>query len=145
MLKQIFMRSIYFLFIVLIGLSSCNSKIDVKHISYLNGYWEIEKVTFPDGQEKEYKVNETVDYFALQSDTTGFRVKVMPQLDGSYISNKIQEKFQIVERDEKFYLLYKTDYAEWEEELIAISNEALKVKNSNDIVYQYKRNTLVKL
>lgn len=139
------MKSLYFLLFTLITLSSCNAKIDEKDINFINGYWEIEKVTFPDGQEKEYNVNETVDYFALQSDTIGFRVKVMPQLDGSFISNKIQEKFQVVERDGKFYLLYKTEYAEWEEELIAISNEALKVKNSNNIVYQYKRNTLVKL
>lgn len=139
------MKSLYFLCIAFVCLSSCNSKIDEKNITYINGYWEIEKVTFPDGQEKEYKVNETVDYFVLQSNNEGFRVKVVPQLDGSFISNKIKEKFKVVEKEGKFFMVYKTDYAEWEEELIAISNEELQVKNSNDILYQYKRNTAIKL
>ena len=34
----------------------------------LNGYWEIEKVTFPNGETKDYSVSTTIDYIELKGD-----------------------------------------------------------------------------
>jgi hypothetical protein len=52
-------------FLGTIGLS-CKQKITDTDLQHLNGYWEIEKVTLPDGDTKEYKVNETIDYFQIE-------------------------------------------------------------------------------
>ena len=46
------------LLIVLVSALSCKQKITEADLSNLNGYWEIEKVELPDGDKKEYKVNE---------------------------------------------------------------------------------------
>ena len=44
----------------------CHNKVDQLDLPLLNGYWEIEKVTFPDGSEKEYSVNTSVDYIEVK-------------------------------------------------------------------------------
>ena len=51
------------LFLVFSLLVSCKQSITEADLQNLNGYWEIEKVMLPDGEKKEYKINETVDFF----------------------------------------------------------------------------------
>jgi hypothetical protein len=130
-------------FLVSILLFSCSSKVEKQDLNLLNGYWEIEKVIFPDGQEKVYKINETIDYFEVNENNEGFRVKVIPQIDGGFVSNKVKEYFKVVENDQEYFLEYKTDYANWKEELLKVSEATFEVKNENDIIYQYKRSPKV--
>ncbi|MFD2891547.1 hypothetical protein ACFS5J_05910 [Flavobacterium chuncheonense] len=130
-------------FLVSILLFSCSSKVEQKDLNWLNGYWEIEKVIFPDGQEKVYKINETIDYFEVNDKNEGFRVKVIPQIDGGFVSNKVKEYFKVVENDQVYFLEYKMDYANWKEELLKISEKTFEVKNENEIIYQYKRSPKV--
>ena len=63
---------------------SCQQKIKKEDIAKINGYWEIEKVVFEDGKNKDYTVNESYDYFEIGKNNSGFRKKVMPQLDGTF-------------------------------------------------------------
>ena len=67
-------------FLLGILLYSCKQNVTEQDINKINGYWEIKKVVLKDGEKKDYKVNETIDYFQLK-DSKGFRQKVMPQLD----------------------------------------------------------------
>ena len=113
-------------------------KITEADISNLNGYWEIEKVELPDGDKKEYKVNETIDFFKIK-DEKGFRKKVMPQLDGTYLTNDIQEDIVIAIKDGDATIQYKTTYASWKEEIIELTKDKLVVKNEQDLEYHYKR------
>ena len=46
------------LFLVFGALVSCKQSIAEADLQNLNGYWEIEKVMLPDGEKKEYKINE---------------------------------------------------------------------------------------
>jgi hypothetical protein len=117
---------------------SCNSKISEDDIVKLNGYWEIESVIMPDGKEKDYTVNETVDYFEVKG-KTGFRKKVMPQFDGTYRVNEGSEKISISQKDDKTYIDYSTTYAKWQEELVKLNDEELVVKNLHGIEYHYKK------
>jgi hypothetical protein len=126
-----------FLFITIYG---CKSDIKLEDLNNLNGYWEITKVEMPDGDEKEFKINESIDFIHFE-DKKGFRVKVIPQIDGGLLSNKTKESFDIMEKKSVLFFLYKTDYASWEEEIITINKEELVVKNSNDLVYFYKKRT----
>ena len=126
------------LLIVLVSVLSCKQNISEADLSNLNGYWEIEKVELPDGDKKEYKVNETIDFFKIK-DEKGFRKKVMPQLDGTYLTNDIQEDIVIAVKDGDATIQYKTTYASWKEEIIELTKDKLVVKNEQDLEYHYKR------
>lgn len=127
-----------FLFIVFGLLLSCKQTISKTDLNNLNGYWEIEKVELPDGDKKEYKVNETIDFFKIK-DGKGFRKKVMPQLDGTYLTNDIQEDIVIAVKDGDTTIKYKTTYASWNEEIIELTKDKLVIKNQQDFEYHYKR------
>jgi hypothetical protein len=125
-------------FLVLVLLMSCKQTITESDLNNLNGYWEIEKVILPNGEKKEYKVNETIDFFKITK-SNGFRKKVMPQIDGTYLTNDIQEDVLVVFKDGDALLQYKTTYASWKEEIIALTKDKLVVKNQQDLEYHYKR------
>jgi hypothetical protein len=62
------------------------SKIEPSDVAKLNGYWEIEKVVFDKGEDKDYSINVSYDYFEIGKNKRDSE-KVMPQLDGSFIVN----------------------------------------------------------
>ena len=132
------MKHYFYLILLATALISCTSKPKKEDIAKLNGYWEIEKVEFPDGNKKEYKVNETIDFFKIDGNK-GFRKKVMPQLDGTYLTNDIQEDIVIAVKDGDATIQYKTTYASWKEEIIELTKDKLVVKNEQDLEYHYKR------
>ncbi len=117
---------------------SCNKTISESDLKDINGYWEIEKAEMPDGEIKEYKINTIVDYFEIENNK-GFRQKAMPQVNGEYLTNEVQESVELVEVDGKIMMKYHTDFADWQEQLITISKDELVVQNEHDIKYYYKR------
>ena len=134
------MKKTVLLFIAFVSLTACKEAIKPEDISKINGYWEIETVTMPDGNEREYKISETIDYFEIKKDS-GFRKKVMPQFDGKYLVNDKSEKIKIVSEGEKIFLAYSTEYSKWKEEVLEVSDEKLVLKNEAEIEYQYKKPT----
>jgi hypothetical protein len=124
--------------IVFFALISCHSSINKDDIKKINGYWEIQKVTLATGEQKDFKVNETIDYFELK-DNEGFRQKVMPQFDGKFNTNNIREQIKIVENSNTFSIEYKTKYGKWKEEIISIQDSILVLKNKDNISYTYKK------
>jgi hypothetical protein len=129
-------------FIVLI--SSCQQKVTSNDISYLNGYWEIEKVIFSNGSKKEYSYNESYDYFQLK-ENSGFRKKVMPQLDGRFLVNNQLEKINITFENEDAYINYSTPFAKWKEKIEAISKDKLVIINASKVEYYYKKASPIKI
>ena len=125
-------------FVLTLMLFSCKQAITSKDITKINGYWEIEKVGLPDGEDKDYKVNPTIDYFELK-DNKGFRQKVMPQFDGTYLTNNLKETIQITEESGDFYINYTTQYGKWKEEIIEIKDSVLVLKNKENLEYHYKK------
>ena len=126
------------LFLVFGALVSCKQSIAEADLQNLNGYWEIEKVKLPDGEMKEYKINETVDFFKVE-DKKGFRKKVMPQVDGTYLTNDSEEDITIFVKDGDATIRYKTNYANWDESIIKLTAEKLVLKNKQELEYHYKR------
>lgn len=117
---------------------SCQQKITPEDIAKLNGYWEIEKVSFKAGDDKEYKMNENFDFFEITNDK-GVRRKVRPQFDGTFLVNDDYEKVNIRFEKEHVYLDYTTAYAKWSEELVSISDDEMLIKNDQNKEYQYKK------
>lgn len=126
--------------ILLFGLLlvSCKQSITDQDIAKINGYWEIQKVILKDGEKKDYKVNETIDYFELKNNK-GFRQKVMPQFDGTFRTNDIKETISVNKEDNIFYINYATTYGKWKEEIIEIHDSILVLKNKDELVYNYKK------
>ena len=131
-----------FIFIML--LISCHSNVKKEDIAKINGYWEIKQVKFSTGKTKDYKINETIDYFELRqaqvdNKLVGFRQKVMPQFDGKFQTNGIKENIKVVEKDNSFFLEYNTKYGKWKEEIITIQDSILVLKNKENLEYTYKK------
>ena len=124
---------------------SCQQKIKKEDIVKINGYWEIEKVVFEDGKNKDYTVNESYDYFEIGKNNSGFRKKVMPQLDGTFLVNDTQESLKIRLDEDKVFLDYDTSYAKWSEELIEITNDKMVFINSEKKEYHYKKATPINI
>lgn len=127
---------IWVLFLVLV---SCSKSLDNNDIATLNGYWEIEKVKLPNGESKEYKINESVDFFQISDSLKGFRKKLVPQYDGKFLTNEVQEKISISVKEDITFINYTTDFATWSEEIIKLNNDELTLKNEQGITYFYKR------
>ena len=118
---------------------SCQQKIVPSDIAKINGYWEIEKVVFSEGKDKDYTINESYDFFQIDSKNNGFRKKVMPQLDGTFIVNDTYESLKVRFADDKVFLDYVTPYAKWSEELILVSKDKMVFKNAEKAEYNYKK------
>ena len=131
------MKKIGLLFIAVL-LISCQAKVKKEDLNKLNGYWEIKQVKLADGEKKDYKVNETIDYFELK-DNAGFRQKVMPQFDGKFRTNGIKENVKILEKENNFVIEYRTAYGKWQEEIIELADSTLVLKNKDNLEYTYKK------
>ncbi len=139
------MKNIVGFFFVALLFSSCQQEIKPGDIAKINGYWEIEKVVFEDGKSKDYSINESYDYFEIGKNNNGFRKKVMPQLDGSFLVNDTQESLKVRFEKDKVFFDYVTSYAKWSEELTAISNEKMVFLNAEKKEYHYKKATPINI
>jgi hypothetical protein len=132
------MKFLLYYFVFSVVLISCQEKVSIDSISKINGYWEIQKVQLPDGQKKEYSINETIEYIEWNG-KTGFRKKVKPQFDGKYLINNELEVIEIFDSSDIFYIRYITNYAKWKEEIVKLKDSILVLKNDQDMEYHYKR------
>lgn len=125
--------------IAFVTLSCGNNKqqsvIDKENLS---GYWEINSVMLPDGTEKHFDTNLIVDYLEVVGDF-GSRMKVSPQLDGSFQTNGVIEDFEIKFENDSLNMYYKTPYAKWKETVLEADGEVLKVINHEKNIYSYTR------
>jgi hypothetical protein len=117
---------------------SCQQPLKKEDLRKLNGYWEIKEVVKPDGEKKDYKVNETIDYFAVENNA-GFRQKVMPQFDGTYKTNDLKESIKIIDSNKVYFVEYSTEYGKWKEQIMVIEDSILVLKNKDNLEYTYKR------
>jgi hypothetical protein len=126
-------------------LVSCKQQIQSTDIPKINGYWEIEKVVFDQGEDKEYTANQNYDYFQIGTNNQGIRKKVAPQLDGTFLVDDSFEKVSIRFQEDKAYLDYATPYMKYTEEIIALSAEELVVLNAQKKEYHYKKATAINI
>ncbi|MBP4141698.1 hypothetical protein MW871_05090 [Flavobacterium sp. I-SCBP12n] len=138
------MKKIFGILFISLLFVACKQKIQSADIVNLNGYWEIEKVTFDKGSDKDYKINESYDFFEIKNNK-GIRKKVMPQLDGTFLVNDTFENVVVRFADDKVFLDYSTSYMKWSEELIALSASELVLLNKDKIEYHYKKATAINL
>ncbi|NVN18796.1 hypothetical protein GUA46_10620 [Muricauda sp. HICW] len=138
------MKRILSLVLILFLWSCDESSVNKDDLHYLNGYWEISEVEFPDGSIKEYGMNTSIDFIQLKEDK-GYRKKMKPQFDGSYDTSKDVEDFEISHINETFTLRYKNEFSEWEEKLVELDSVSFSVINQEGVTYKYKRFEPIKI
>lgn len=129
--------------IILFIFFGCNTKIDETDLINLNGYWQIEQVTFANGETKNFTISPTIDYIELNG-LAGFRKKVQPTFDGTFKTSDDAEYFIIEVTDDDFQMRYNPNTAnnphkQRRESLIQLSNNSFSVINSDTLTYTYKR------
>lgn len=139
------MKNTFKILVLTLFFVGCQQKIQPTDIAKINGYWEIEKVVFEEGKVKDYKMNESYDYFEIGNNNKGLRKKVMPQLDGSFLVNDSYENVAVRFQDKQAFLDYSTSYAKWSEEIIALSEEELVLRNEEKKEYHYKKSGPINL
>ena len=132
------MKNYFYSALLSVVLISCTSKPTKEEITQLNGYWEIEKVVFPDGNKKAYQVNEFIDYISLNN-LKGIRQKVAPQLDGTFLSGVLQDKIRVIDSAGCYFLKTKSKFTKWEEKVVSVSEDELVLENETKITYYYKK------
>jgi hypothetical protein len=139
------MKNTFRILVISLLFVGCQQKIKPADVSKLNGYWEIEKVVFDEGKDKDYSINVSYDYFDIAKNNKGIRKKVMPQLDGTFIVNDTYENVAVRFTEDKAFLDYSTSYAKWSEELLALSEKEFVVRNEEKKEYHYKKTGAINL
>lgn len=131
------MKKVLYLFLISFGLYGCRTEaVDIRQ---LNGYWEIEKVVTASGETKVFTGNETLDFFSLTDSLHGFRVKVMPNILGTFSHNNTTESLKVYAEDGQWKIRYHTPFAEWEESLLKLTENTLELQSAENTLYIYKR------
>ena len=124
-----------FLGILLIG---CKNVVTEEDLTLLNGYWEIEKVTFPNGEAKDYNVNTTIDFIEIEA-LKGYRKKLHPKFDGTYDATDDAVLFSVRETDGLYSIYYSSALEEWKEDLIALQEHNFTIMTPEGVLYTYRR------
>lgn len=127
----------YLIFLFLITFFNC--KEDIGDIQQLNGYWEIEKVVFENGESKEYTINETVEHIVLNENLSGTRNKVRPLLDGTFIIVTKNELLEVKKENKNWVVYYETEFSNWKETIKKLDQDHLELSNEENRTYTYKR------
>ncbi len=130
-------RTVFYILIVAFVFGSCTSNPENK-IKHIEGYWEIKEVKKDSKLIKEYNISLAVDYFEVNKDLTGFRKKVSPTLNGSFIVTQDQAPFTLKIENDSLNIYYNHNNVITKETIIKASKEELVIANSQDFRYIYK-------
>ncbi|MFV8226517.1 lipocalin family protein, partial [Christiangramia aquimixticola] len=132
------MRKLIVLINILL-LVSCQSNSPQEQLKNLNGYWQIEKVEMEKDSVIEFSLSQYIDYIEMK-DSTGFRKKLQPKLDGSYIeASNDAENIKAKIEENVLFLYYSTPYDNWKEKVLEATPEDLIIENRDGKKYYYKK------
>ena len=124
--------------IFLLLMMACTESVKMEDVQHLNGYWQIDTVTFPDNSKKTYELSASLDFIQLENGK-GYRKKVQPALDGTFDTSDDAISFEVMLRDDGIFLLYSNTSDSWEELIIQVDINSFSVRNEAGIEYLYKR------
>ncbi len=127
---------IYCIFALII-LSSCSPK-PKKYIEHITGYWQITQVEKDNKLIKKYTISATVDYFKVESNLTGFKKKVTPTFEGSFIISKHHMPFSLKIENDSLNIYYINKDITIKETILKASQNELIITNSEGLKYTYR-------
>ena len=110
----------------------------IEEVRIIEGTWEIYSVS--SGNEVFYLKGKSplVDYYVLNSDSTGTKKKLKPNFNNNFSASLDEINFEIKEINGLIYLIYISDSNNWKERIIKLSKNELIISNSK-FEYHYKR------
>ncbi len=122
---------------------ACNKSVSKDEIKKLNGYWQIDQVTFANGTAKNYTISPTIDYFEVDG-LKGFRKKVQPKFNGTFQTSNDAAYFTIMKKEANFEISYLNDKTLDNNEvrtetILEISDDRFSVINQDSLTFSYKR------
>lgn len=109
-----------------------------EQLQYLNGYWEIKEAT-SNNITKTYKYNEFIDFITLNDSLKGFKKKLKPTFDGTFLKTNVEEALSVKVEDNRIILNYTSNFNTRKETVLKLTEDELKIKNEADQIYLYKR------
>ena len=129
----------FILVLFVFTLLSCDQKDPKEQLKHLTGYWQIEKVEVAKDSVIEYSLSPYIDYIEI-NDSTGFRRKLKPQIDGGFIKAPNEpEKLSAKIENNRLLLHYSTPFDNWKEEVLESNEDELIILNRDDKKYYYQR------
>ncbi len=124
--------------LVFVTFFSCTSSPEAQ-LQYIDGYWEIVSVRFPDDTQRTFSMSQNIDFFEINDNLTGVRKKVQPDLLGSFTTSQSSENINAIIKDNILKLQYSTAFDNWHETVIKATAKELVLLNENGNTYTYRR------
>lgn len=119
-------------------LIGCSAKVTPENIDRINGYWVITKAEAPNGEIRPYTGTVEVDFFELK-DSDGFRKKLKPIFGNQFNKTNDAIGFTVSFQKNACIISYSRQKYSWQEELLALSQDELQLKDTRGVVFYYKR------
>ena len=119
-------------------LFACSGGPSKDDLTFLEGYWEIRRVEFPNGAEKKYVANAAIEYLAWDGES-GFRKKMQPTLKGTFLTSDDALPMKVLWRDQRLFLSFQGEEVPWEEEVLKLQQDVLITRHANGLRYEYSR------
>ena len=132
------MKKSILLFLFTLVSVGCSQNADPSKIDFINGYWQISKVTDEDGNKKEYPINEVYDYFEIKNNN-GFHKKVQWQPDGTFLVNDLQENVKVIIANDEVQLDFSSKYGKHSENMESLSAAEMVLVSKDQIRFVYKK------
>lgn len=116
-------------------LVGCSAPVEVK---WLEGYWQIEKVTQAGESFTPAVGNIQYDYYTRTSADKGYRKKVSPSFGSNLTTSRDQSNFELTKKEKSWVLSFDTAWDQWDEKIITLDSLQLVLEHNNKR-YFYKR------
>lgn len=127
------MKRLIILFFFII---SCDKQIN---LDLINGYWEIVSVSKNNEFVKEYPFSNAVDFFIIDSLNNGYRKKIKPKINGSFEITLHEIPISIKNSNNFYEIKYYSTGNQYIETISKLDQNRLVIKNSEGIIFSYKR------
>lgn len=130
-------KIIFRIIIIAFIFSGCSSNPEDK-IPFIEGYWEIKEVQKDGKLKKEYNISMFIDFFEVNDDLTGFRKKVSPKLDGTFLITQDQAPFTLKNENDSLNIYYNHNNVITKETIVKATKQELIIANNQGFRYIYK-------
>ncbi|WP_194852127.1 lipocalin-like domain-containing protein [Nonlabens antarcticus] len=130
------MKYLWIIIIALITTSCSDQSTDVK-LENLKGYWNIERVEKPDGEEKIFPFTNHMDFFEV-NENGGTKSRVSPTFDGRFVSYGETVRFVWEMRENQLILIFEEGDKSYTQILKEATKEELILVHENGTVYYYQ-------
>lgn len=124
------------LILSIISLVSCSNN-STEMVKAMEGYWNIETVTLPDGTEREFPFSNHMDHFEIEGNN-GVKNRVSPTYDGGFINYGSPVYFTWEAVAGKVVLTFKDGEERYQQTLKNSDATTLVLLHENGTEYIYK-------